>query len=509
MKKSILIALLVSILAVSAQEMPSEKLNGFIERSQQNQEKILKHGDQILQRLNVIERTISPAPTDDSALAQRLSKLEARLEAAPAEASTAAEPVAHDAQPNLNTVWIVITAALVFFMQAGFCLLELGLTRSKNAINICMKNFLDFCVGTICFLMVGFALMFGTSLYGLVGTGPFWISDFPADSTVWSFWFFQLVFCATSATIISGAMAERTKFVGYLCYTVAMTALIYPIIGHWSWGSLGEAFGFGGGKGWLEAMGYIDFAGSSVVHGVGGAAALAGIIMIGPRIGRFRPDGGANLLSGHNLPLATLGTFILWFGWYGFNAGSTLTGDHNIGRIAVNTTLAPAAGAIMGMLAMWLHQGRPDLTMTLNGALGGLVGITANCHMVSPFSAVIIGLVAGIIATFGCIFLERLQLDDAVGAVPVHLFCGIWGVLAVALFAEDGFSPRQLGIQALGVFSITGAAFLAAFVVFFLINRFGRLRASQDEQDFGLDFTEHSGAAYPEFSTGEQEFMLK
>ncbi len=516
MKYVVLTALLLTSIVAPAQETPPADLGGFIERTDKAQSQLLENGNLILQRLQGIERTLtaSPAPmptgTDYSAIEKRMAALEAKL-AEPAAVATTEEAVepAADTQTNVNTVWMVIAAALVFFMQPGFCLLELGLTRAKNAINICMKNFLDFAVGTIAFLFVGFGLMFGTSLSGVIGTGPFWISDQPGTSQLWAFWFFQLVFCGTAATIISGAVAERTKFIGYLFYTAAMTAAIYPILGHWAWGSFGEGFGYGGGQGWLEAMGYVDFAGSSVVHGVGGAAALAGIIVVGPRIGRFRPDGSANLMSGHNLPMAALGTFILWFGWYGFNAGSTLVGDGQIGRIAVNTTLAPAAGAIMGMLAMWLHQGRPDLAMTLNGALGGLVGITANCHCVTPFSAVIIGLVAGIVATFGCLLLERLKLDDAVGAVPVHLFCGIWGVLAVALFNEEGFSSDRLGVQALGAAAICGASFIAALVVFFLIDRIIGLRASDDEQDLGLDFTEHSGAAYPDFTTGEQELMIK
>jgi Amt family ammonium transporter len=517
MKHAVLAALLLTSVAAFAQDSQPAGLDGFMQRSEKTQEQILENGNLILQRLQGIEKSLAgaasplPAGADYTALEQRLKALEAKMAepaAAPAAPETAAA-AAPDVQTNLNTVWIIIAGAMVFFMQAGFCLLELGLTRAKNAINICMKNSLDFCVGTLCFFFVGFGLMFGNSLEGVIGTGPFWLSEVPSSNQLWAFWFFQLVFCGTAATIISGAMAERTKFIGYLLYTAVMTALIYPIIGHWAWGSFGQGFGFGSGEGWLQAKGFVDFAGSGVVHSVGGAAALAGIIIVGPRIGRFRPDGTANLMSGHNLPMAALGTFILWFGWYGFNPGSTLVGDGSIARIAVNTTLAPAAGAIMGMMAMWLHQGRPDLPMTLNGALGGLVGITANCHCVTPFSAVIIGLVAGIIATFGCLFLERLKLDDAVGAVPVHLFCGIWGVLAVALFNEEGFSPEKLGVQALGAGSIFGAAFLSALIMFFLIDKIFGLRAGENEQDLGLDFTEHSGAAYPDFTTGEQELMIK
>jgi len=242
-----------------------------------------------------------------------------------------------------------------------------------------------------------------------------------------------------------------------------------------------------------------------VVHGIGGAAALAGVLILGPRIGRFREDGSSNLIAGHNLPLAALGTFILWFGWYGFNAGSTLVGDFSIGRIAANTTLAPAAGAMAAMVAIWITQGRPDLGITLNGALGGLVGITANCHAVSPASAVMIGLVAGVLATLASLLLERLHIDDAVGAVPVHLVCGWWGVLAVALFDEAGFSPQALGVQALGVASITGFAFVMSLIAFKLVDVVVGLRASPEEQDLGLDFTEHSGTAYADFVTSEHE----
>ncbi len=508
MKHALLTILCCCLLlpAAFSQEPPAD-LPAYLQASAKNEEQLLKDSREILKKLGVIEQKIVPggavSATVPEGLEARLAELEQKLSATPAApAATLPEEVATKLQNNMNAVWIVMTAALVFIMQAGFCLLELGLTRAKNAINICMKNFLDFAVGTICFFFLGFALMFGASKNGWFGEGPFWLSSIEGSSPFWCFWLFQTVFAGTAATIISGAMAERTKFIGYLIFTAVMTALIYPVAGHWAWGSLGGGFGYGGDKGWLEAMGYIDFAGSSVVHGIGGAAALAGVIIVGPRIGRFRADGSATLVPGHNLPMAALGTFILWFGWYGFNAGSTLVADANIGRIAVNTTIAPAVGAVVGMLVMWLHQGRPDLGMTLNGALGGLVGITANCHCVSPASAVMIGLVAGVIATAGCILLERLRVDDAVGAVPVHLMCGWWGILAVAIFHQDGFSPSRLGVQALGIASITGFAFIGALVTFWLIDKVVGLRASDDEQDLGLDFTEHSGAAYPDFMTG-------
>ncbi len=499
---------LISATVLPAQEPdPAASFASSLERTEQGQSKLLRDSAEILRKLGRIEQAVGGAEEKPAeAIEKRLAELEARLaEAPPATPPAASEETTSKVQDHLNFVWIVLTAALVFFMQAGFCMLELGLTRAKNAINICMKNFLDFSVGAICFLLIGFALMFGATQSGWIGTGPFWLSGIEGGSSFWSFWLFQVVFSGTAATIISGAMAERTKFVGYLVFTAVMTSLIYPIAGHWAWGSLAGGFGYGGAKGWLEALGYADFAGSSVVHGIGGAAALAGILVVGPRIGRFPKDGQATLIPGHNLPLAALGTFVLWFGWYGFNAGSTLLADASIGRIAVNTTIAPAAGAVAGMLAMWLHQGRPDLSMTLNGALGGLVGITANCNCVTPGSALIIGTVAGILATAGSLLLERLRVDDAVGAVPVHLMCGWWGILSVALFHEAGFSPAKLGVQALGALAITGFAFVAAWVSFKLIDQIIGLRASDEEQDLGLDFTEHSGAAYPDFMTGDQK----
>lgn len=407
-------------------------------------------------------------------------------------------------QININFVWILVASILVFNMQAGFALVELGMARAKNSINIVMKNFLDFCISTVAFLLVGFALMFGTSWNGWLGTDGFWLSDLPADSSLWAFWFFQVVFAGTACTIVSGAMAERTKFMGYLVYAAILGALIYPVCGHWAWGSFAGAFGWGGEKGWLESLGFIDFAGSSVVHGVGGACALAGIMVVGPREGRFARDGTPILIAGHNIPLAALGTFLLWFGWFGFNAGSTLTATAAIGRIAVNTAVAPAAGALAAMLSMWFVQRRPDVGITLNGALGGAVGITACCANVTPGSALVIGIVAGLLTTFATIMLERLKLDDAVGAVPVHLVNGWWGTISVALFNEMGFQASMLGIQVLGTFAVTGCAFVAGYAVFKSVDVFVGLRASKTEQEDGLDFAEHSANAYPDFHTSEQ-----
>lgn len=393
---------------------------------------------------------------------------------------------------NLDHTWVLICAALVFFMQAGFMLLELGLTRAKNAINIVMKNVLDFAVAAIFFFGIGFGVMFGPSLGSLLGTGPFFPSTESGFS--WSFLIFQLMFCGTAATIASGAMAERTKFMGYLAYTVLVSAFIYPIYGHWVWNE----------QGWLHQLGLIDFAGGSVVHMVGGACALAGIMVVGPRVGRFGPDGQPRLIVGHNMPLAALGVFILWFGWLGFNAGSALKVDETLGLILLNTVLASSAGSIVSMFSMWKVHGRPDPGITLNGALGGLVAITPCCHVVNPNAAIVIGLIAGLLTTWSTILMERTRLDDGVGAVPVHLVNGIWGMWAVALFNQAGFSWHSLGVQMLGTLACFLFAFISAWIVFKLVNATIGLRAKDHEQEEGLDFHEHSATAYPDFATNDQ-----
>ncbi len=468
----------------------------------QDGEKIEAKLDTIIQKLDANQGTlkeVAKAVTKDAAPATEAAA------AAPGGAAEAAVKADIDAvQTNTNTVWMVVAAALVFFMQPGFAMVELGFSRAKNSINIIMKNFLDFSISVIVFMFLGFGLMFGTSWGGWIGTDGFWLSTRAGDDQLWAFWFFQAVFAGTACTIVSGAMAERTKFVGYLIYAGFLTGIVYPLGGHWAWGSFGSGFGVGGQPGWLEAMGFVDFAGSTVVHGCGGACALAGIIVVGARHGRFAKDGTPRLIAGHNIPLAALGVFILWFGWFGFNAGSTLVANGSIGRIAVNTTIAPAAGALAAMISMWFVQGRPDVGITLNGALGGLVGITACCANISPASAFIVGLVAGIITTVTTIALERVGLDDAVGAVPVHLVNGWWGTLSVALFNMEGFDAKSLGVQALGTFSITFTSFVICFAIFKTVDMLVGLRASENEQIDGLDFSEHSANAYPDFQTTEQ-----
>jgi len=462
--------------------------------SGQEASKIEPKLDVIIKKLDKIEKNTAPKAEAPAPVAA----------AATAPAETAAKAEIEAVQLNLNLVWMVVAGALVFVMQAGFAMVELGFARAKNSINIIMKNFLDFCISAIVFMFLGFGLMFGTSAGGWIGTDSFWLSDHGADDKLWAFWFFQVVFAGTACTIVSGAMAERTKFVGYLIYAALLAAIVYPLGGHWAWGSFGGSFGVGGAKGWLENMGFIDFAGSTVVHGCGGACALAGILVVGARHGRFAKDGTARLIAGHNIPLAAFGVFILWFGWFGFNAGSTLLGNGTIGRIAVNTTIAPAAAALSAMISMWFVQGRPDVGITLNGSLGGAVGVTACCANISPASAFIVGLIAGIITTVATIALERLKIDDAVGAVPVHLCNGWWGTLSVALFDQGGFNAQKLGVQALGTFSVTACSFVICFGIFKLVDMLVGLRASDTEQIDGLDFAEHAANAYPDFQTTEQ-----
>jgi Amt family ammonium transporter len=402
-------------------------------------------------------------------------------------------------QLNINIVWTCIAAFLVFFMQAGFAMVEAGFTRAKNAVNILMKNLMDFSVGTIAFFLIGFGLMFGKS-NGLFGTTLFGMSGVESGADWnWTFLIFQTVFAATAATIVSGAMAERTKFIGYLAYSFFITLFIYPIFGSWAWGGLLD------GGGWLENLGFLDFAGSTVVHSIGGWLALAGAIMLGPRLGKYGPDGKPKAILGHNIPLAALGVFILWFGWFGFNAGSTTTGEGSIGYIAVTTNLAAATGAIVAMIVSWIIMKKPDASMALNGALAGLVSITAPCDAVSPVGAIMIGAVGGSLVVLSVLFIDNiLKVDDPVGAVSVHGVCGLWGTLSVGLFNMDsglfyGGGLKQLGVQALGA----GAAFLWAFglglALFYGIKKTIGLRVTTEEELKGLDIGEHGMEAYSGF----------
>ena len=401
-----------------------------------------------------------------------------------------------------DMIWLVLAAALVFFMQAGFAMVETGLTRAKNAGNIIMKNLMDFSAGAVAFFAVGWALMYGSTAGGFVGTDQFFIIG--ADSSVLRDWIFQVVFAATAATIVSGAMAERTKFTSYLIYSVVISAVIYPISGHWIWS----------GVGWLGNLGFHDFAGSTVVHSVGGWAGLAGAIVLGARQGKYVDVDGKKVrkaILGHNMPLAALGVFILWFGWFGFNCGSTLSGtDLDIAWVAVTTTLAASTGAIGAMFTSWIQFGKPDPSMSLNGALAGLVGITAGCWVVSPVGALIIGLVAGVLVVLSVEFIDSvLKIDDPVGAVSVHGVCGVWGTLAVGLFAVPGKldntglfyggGAAQLGVQALGALAVFVWVFVTAMILFLVIKKVTGLRVTPKEEREGLDASEHGMESYSGF----------
>ena len=397
-------------------------------------------------------------------------------------------------QDNLNYVWTIIAACLVFFMQAGFALVETGFTRAKNAVNIIMKNVMDVSAGSLAFFLLGFGLMFGTSAGGWIGTDGFLLGEIGDYSTEWSytFFFFQAVFAATAATIVSGAVAERTAFNSYLIFSVLITAFIYPVFGSWAWGSLFN------GSGWLEGLGFIDFAGSTVVHSVGGWAAMAGAMVVGPRAGKYI-DGKPQLIKGHSLPLAALGVFILWLGWFGFNAGSTTTGDTSIALIALNTFLAAGAGATAAMVITWITNGKPDGAVTLNGVLAGLVGITAGCANLSPGFAIITGAIAGVLVHYSMKFLEK-KVDDAVGAVSVHGVCGAWGTLAAGLFDMGGFSLEVVGVQLIGIGAAFAWTFPVSYILFKVINAVLPLRVTEQLEEMGLDIHEHDAEAYPEFT---------
>lgn len=409
-----------------------------------------------------------------------------------------AEPTAASLSVALDTMWVMVAASLVFFMQAGFAMVEAGFTRAKNAANIVLKNLMDFTVASLVFWLVGFSLMFGSSVAGLVGIGGWGSAEGGFEHLglaipFYAFWWFQCTFAGTTATIVSGAMAERAKFSAYLAFSSLITVLIYPVVGHWVWGG-----------GWLAQLGFLDFAGSTVVHSVGAWAALAGLLVIGPRIGRFDRSGQPRKMSGHNLVLAALGVFILWFGWFGFNPGSTLAAtDLNIARIAVTTNLAAAAGALVSVLVAYARSRTWDVEMAMNGALAGLVAITAPTAFVSPASAIIIGIVGGLLVGPATHLLLRWKIDDAVGAIPVHGIAGLWGTIAVGLFHETdgllfGGGGGLLAVQALGAVAVFAFAFTGCYGLFRLIDATIGLRVSKSEELAGLD-AKHGVQAYPEF----------
>jgi len=401
-------------------------------------------------------------------------------------------------QANADWLWTLIAAFMVFFMQLGFAMVESGFTRAKNAVNIIMKNLMDFSIGALSFWAIGFAIMFGTTTTGFFGTEGFFLSNWdPKDNWTLCFWIFQTVFCATAATIVSGAVAERANFKAYILFSALMTAIIYPVYGSWAWGSLFH------GEGWLEKIGFIDFAGSTVVHSVGGWAALAGAIVLGPRIGKYTKDGRPRAIPGHNIPIATIGVFILWFGWYGFNVGSETAADTALPLIAVNTTLAPAAAIMSAMWLTFIFYKKFDAGMSLNGALAGLVGITAGCATLTPAYAILTGLIAGVIVVLSVQFFEKIKIDDPVGAISVHGVCGAWGTLAAGLFNynfDTGALEPVIIPQLIGIGAAFAWAFPVAFAVFKIVNAFVRIRVSEQEELEGLDFHEHGIDAYPEYS---------
>jgi len=408
-----------------------------------------------------------------------------------------------DFTQGLNTVWVLLGAFLVFFMQAGFGMVEAGFIRAKNTCNILTKNFLDFCMASLGFFLIGYALMFGNGngFTGLKGWCLFGLDPIANGIPLYAFWLFQAAFCGAAATIVAGGMAERMRFPAYLIYSFLISAFIYPVVGHWIWGG-----------GWLSKMGFADFAGSTVVHTVGGFAALVGTSMLKPREGKYAIDGKSNVIAGHNIPLASLGVFILWLGWFGFNASSTLSVGNGslIGRIAINTNLAAAIGGIVAMATVWKRFGKPDLSMAMNGALAGLVAITAPCAYVEPWAALVIGATAGYIVIRGVELIDKLQIDDPVGAFPVHGICGIWGTLCIGIFgkaslglANNGFvyggNPMQLGIQIVGSVSTIAFVVVSMSIVFKLIDLAVGLRIDREEELKGLDIGEHGMEAYGGF----------
>jgi Amt family ammonium transporter len=442
--------------------------------------------------------------------------------AAPAFTQELADAIANQ-KIALDTLWVMIAAFLVFFMNLGFALVESGFCRAKNTVNILFKNFAVFAVSSIAFLVVGFGLMFGNG-NPLFGTEGLWLvsgaDNSPATAAayqgvygalnwtgvpLWAKFFFQLVFAGTAATIVSGAVAERIKFKAFVVFTLFLVGVIYPIGGHLVWGG-----------GWLASKGFLDFAGSTVVHSIGGWAALVGILFLGPRIGKYGPGGKINAIPGHNMTSAAIGVFVLWFGWFGFNPGSTMAADAaSIAHVAVTTNVAAAAGTVSSMIAAWIFLKKPDLGITLNGCLAGLVAITAGCAFVSVMSSLIIGLVAGLLVVAAVVFFDKVRIDDPVGATAVHLANGVFGTIALGLFSDPTVAPsaavakkglflgggmEQLGPQLLGV-GVVAALVLSLSAVFWLVTKLvsGGIRVTAEEEIDGLDLGEHGNVAYPDF----------
>jgi len=422
----------------------------------------------------------------------------------------AQELTPEDIQVVLDNLWVFIAGILVFFMQAGFALVEAGLTRAKNVVNIFAKNLADATIGILAFFATGYAFAFGSGGSKWIGGDHFFLtgyddySAFDGGLSPATTFFFQAVFAATAVTIASGAMAERTKFSAYLVFSVVMCAFIYPVVVHWTWGG-----------GWIAGMSigdavYSDFAGSAIVHMTGGVAALMGAMALGPRLGKYGPDGKARAIPGHNIPFAILGVFILWLGWFGFNPGSELAADQYVMSVGVNTMLAAAAGALISTVTIWMKSGKPDLAMIGNGALAGLVAITAPCGAVGPISSVIIGGIGGLLVVFSVLFFDKIRIDDPVGAISVHGVVGIWGTLSIGLFAQydDAFLGRedaglffgggidQLAMQAVMVIIIAAWVAITTGILFAVIKATVGLRVSAEEETQGLDILEHGLAGY-------------
>ena len=393
----------------------------------------------------------------------------------------------------MNVMWTMIGAVLVYFMQAGFAMCEAGFTRAKNTGNILMKNMMDFVLGSLFCFIFGVAIMHGTDWNGVIGIRGFFNPTSLADEAgminglpAGVFIIFHTVFCATAATIVSGSMAERTKFAAYLAYSAAISIFIYPVSGHWIWGG-----------GWLSELGFHDFAGSTAVHMVGGVCALVGAKILGARIGKFGKDGKVKAIPGHNLPIAALGVFILWFCWFGFNCGSTTAATTNLGDIAMTTNLAATAATLMALIVTWVRYGKPDVSMTFNGSLAGLVAITAGCDTVSNWSAIIIGAIAGVLVVFSVEFFDKVtKIDDPVGAISVHGVCGAVGTILTGVFSPD----CSLVTQVIGVAATAAYVFVMALIIFTVINKTIGLRVTKEEEIEGLDIHEHGSTAYADFN---------
>jgi ammonium transporter, Amt family len=404
---------------------------------------------------------------------------------------------------GLNTVWVLLASALVFFMEAGFAMLEAGFVRAKNSLNIIMKVFIDCCTGLLGYFLIGFGIMYGLSKFGVFGTTGFLLQDSMKNLPLLAqfglpvevYWMFQAAFAVAVATIVSGAVAERMKFLPYMVFSFLATAVIYPVAGHMVWNP----------DGLFAKMGMLDFAGSAAVHSVGGWAALAAVLVLGSRTGKYKKDGSANVMPGHSMPLAALGAFILWFGWFGFNPGSALNGlDGSIAHIVVTTNLAAAAGGLLSALFTHKRYGKVDPSMTLNGALAGLVSITAGCAYVNTISAIIIGAIAGVLVVFGVEFMDKIRADDPVGAIAVHGVCGSFGTIAVGLFASVGTAKglffgggfKLLGVQLLGLLVVSAWAFLSTFGIFKLLKAVVGIKVTVDDELEGLDMSEHGMRSY-------------